>query len=413
MLKSLYTSFFIIALFLTACGSKKEETTTETAATEAPEHEAEVVEFSKDQFHAVGMQMGNVTNTNLSNYIKASGTIEVPPQNLISITSPYGGNIKSTTILEGKFIGKGQVVATLENPEFIQIQQDYLESTSQLSFLKQELTRQQELVAENIAARKSLQRATSEYNSMVARVEGLKAKLRMINLNPTNVRSGRFTSRVNIYSPQGGYVTKVLTNVGKFVGANEVVADIANTSNMLVSVNVFEKDIPKINVGQKIRFRATGDSIERLATITLIGKDIHQDRTVEVQGRITTPSQKLFPGMFVNVILEIGSSSTPALPQEAVVQAGGKNYIFVLEETLGQHKEAAPEKTVKKEEGKGESKKEEDAHYAFRRVEVGIGVTENGYTAVILPEKFDMQKKVVTKGAYDLLSKMNNAAEEE
>jgi cobalt-zinc-cadmium efflux system membrane fusion protein len=131
---------------------------------------------------------------------------------------------------------------------------------------------------------------------------------------------------------------------------------------------------------------------------------------VEVQARITTPSSKLLPGMFVNAILEIGSASTPALPQDAVVQAGGKNYIFVLEENIGQHKEDQSAKTEKKEEGEN---KEEDTHYAFRRVEVGVGVTENGFTAVILPEKFDMQRKVVIKGAYDLLSKMNNAAEEE
>jgi cobalt-zinc-cadmium efflux system membrane fusion protein len=411
MLKSLYISFFITVFFLTACSSKKtEEATAAETKTEAPRHQPEVIEFTPDQYKAVSLQLGNVTNTNLSNYIKASGTIEVPPQNLISITSPYGGTIKTTSILEGKFIGKGQVVASIENPEFLQIQQDYLESASQLSFLKQELTRQQELVAENIAARKSLQRATSEYNSMVARVEGLKAKLRVANINPASVGSGRFTSRVNIYSPQGGYVTKVMGNIGKYVGANEVVAEIANTSNMLVSINVFEKDIPTINVGQKIRFRATGDTVERLATVTLIGKDIHEDRTVEVQARITTPSSKLLPGMFVNAILEIGSASTPALPQDAVVQAGGKNYIFVLEENIGQHKEDQSAKTEKKEEGEN---KEEDTHYAFRRVEVGVGVTENGFTAVILPEKFDMQRKVVIKGAYDLLSKMNNAAEEE
>lgn len=408
MLKSLAISFFITALFLTACSSKKTETTA-AATTDAPKHTADVIEFTPDQYKAVSLQLGNVTNTNLSNYIKASGIIKVPPQQLISITSPYGGLIKSTSILEGKFIGKGQVVATIENPEFLQIQQDYLESSSQLSFLKQELTRQQELVAENIAARKSLQRATSEYNSMVARVEGLKAKLRMININPASVRSGNFTSRVNIYTPQGGYVTKVMGNIGKYVGANEVVAEIANTSNMLVSINVFEKDIPSINVGQKIRFRATGDTVERLATVTLLGKDIHEDRTVEVQARITTQSQKLLPGMFVNAILEIGTASTPALPQDAVVQSGGKNYIFVLEETLGQHNDSEPVQAGKKE---GAENKEEN-HYAFRRVEVGIGVTENGFTALILPQKFDMQRKVVVKGAYDLLSKMNNSAEVE
>ena len=398
---------FIIAivasLFLASCSSKKTEEK-QTGITEQPEHGPDVVEFSPDQFNAAGIQLGNVINTNLSNYIKASGSIKVPPQQLISITSPYGGIVKATTILEGKFIGKGQVVATLENPEFIQIQQDYLESSSQLSFLKQELERQEKLVVENIAARKSLQKVTSDYNSMVARVEALKSKLRMINLNPATVRSGTFTSTVNIYSPQGGYVTKVLTNVGKFVSANDVVAEIANTSNMLVSINVFEKDIPNIHVGQKIRFRATGDSEERSAVVSLIGKDIHADRTVEVQARIITPSHELLPGMFINAILEIGAVSTPALPQEAVVQSGGKNYIFVLEESKGQHKEATTTQAVQKP-------KEENVHYAFRQVEVGVGATENGYTALLLPEKFDMQKKVVVKGAYDLLSKMNNSAE--
>lgn len=403
ILKSVYTSLLITALFLSACSSKKtEEKATATAPKET--RDPEVVEFSQTQYTSVGVQLGNVTNTNLTNYIKASGTIDVPPQQLISITSPYGGNIKTTNVIEGKFIGKGKVVATIENPEFLQIEQDYLESSSQLSFLKQDLERQEELVKENIAARKSLQRATSEYNTMTARVEGLKSKLRMININPANVRSGKFTSRVNIYSPQGGYVTKVYSNIGKFVGPNEVVAEIANTNNMLVTIKVFEKDIPRIDVGQKIRFRATGDSVERIAAVFLIGKDIHEDRTVDVQGRITTPSQKILPGMFVNALLELGAASTPALPQEAVVQAGGKYYIFVAEEN-----EKKPADKPKKDEKEGSEEKK----FYFPRVEVGTGVSENGFTGIILPENFNIQSKVVIKGAYDLLSKMNNMAEEE
>lgn len=401
MLYSFYKSFFILALFLTACSSKKTE---EKASAAKEAHDPDVVELSQTQYNSVGVQLGSITNTNLSNYIKASGIIDVPPQNLISITSPYGGNIKTTNVIEGKFIGKGQVVATIENPEFLQIQQDYMESSSQLSFLKQELERQQELVQENIAARKSLQRASSEYNSMVARVEGLKAKLRMININPSGIHHGNFTSRVNIYSPQGGYITKVYSNVGKFVSPNQVIADLANTDNMLVTVRVFEKDVSKISVGQTIRFQATGDSTERLATVFLIGKDIHADRTVDVQGRITIPSPKLLPGMFVNAILEVGASSTPALPQQAIVQSGGKNYIFVLEEN-----EKQPAAEPKQEAKEGAAEKQ----FFFRRVEVGTGVTENGFTAVILPENFNRQSKVVIKGAYDLLSKMNNTAEEE
>ncbi|MBN9484578.1 MAG: efflux RND transporter periplasmic adaptor subunit [Bacteroidetes bacterium] len=403
MFNSFHKSLLIFVLLFAACSSKKsEETSVEKETTE--NRDPNIVEFSQTQYNSVGIQLGRVTNTNLSNYIKAAGTIEVPPQQTISITSPYGGYIKTINVIEGKFIGKGQVVALIENPEFVQIQQDYMESSSQLSFLKQDLARQEELVKENIAARKSLQRAQSEYNTMAARVEGLKAKLRMININPASVTRGNFSPRANIYATQGGYVTKVYANIGKFISANEVVADLANTQNMLVRVRVFEKDIPHVTTGQTIRFSLTGVDGERLAKVFLIGKDIHEDRTVDVLARITSPTSNLLPGMFVNALIELGASATPALPQDAVVRSGGKYYIFILE---ANSKQMGTDTTNNKKENT------EAQSIAFRMVEVGVGVTENGFTAVTLPEDFNMQSKVVIKGAYDLLSKMKNAEEEE
>ena len=386
---------------LSACSSKK-TTESEDTAKQSEAVNPDMVDLSESQYKSVGIQLGSVTDKNLSNFVKASGTIEVLPQQSISITSPYGGIITTMNIVEGKFIKKGEIIASIENPEFVQIQQDYMESSSQLTFLKQDLARQEELVKENIAARKSLQRASSEYNSIAARVEGLKAKLRMINIDPSSIGHGNFTSKSNLYSPQSGYVTKIYTNIGKFVSANETIGDLANTDNMIVRVRVFEKDIHNLVQGQKIRFKATGDSSEHTATVSLIGKDIHEDRTMDVQARINSGSTKLLPGMFVNVILEFGTSTTPALPEEAIVQAAGKSYIFIEEaasEANEKHKDSTANGSAK--------------HIAFRRVEVQTGVTENGFTAVTLADNFDKKAKVVLKGAYDLLSKMNNSEEEE
>ena len=406
MLKLLYKPFLIAVIFLAACSNKG----TEEAATEEEDHDPDLVELTPEQYKSVNIQLGNVLSINLSNYIKASGTIDAPPQQTVSISSPYGGTIKSTSVIEGKYISKGQVVASIENPEFIQMQQDYLESNSQLNFLSQDLKRQEELVRENIAAAKSLQRARSEYNTMVARVAGLKANLRMIGINPGNVRPGRLTSRVNIYSTSSGYVTNVYSNIGKAIGANETLADVVNTNNLLVNVKIFEKDLSSIHIGQRIRFKGTGDNVERIGEVILIGKDIDDDRTVEVHGRVISSGKSLIPGMFVNAILETGASSTPAVPAEAVVQLGDKNYIFIQEDETKKPEpkdEKATDEKVKKE---GEA--EEENHIAFRRIAVNVGVTENGYTAIFLPESFDMKSKVVFKGAYDLLSKMSNSEEE-
>ena len=252
-----------------------------------------------------------------------------------------------------------------------------------------------------------MQKASSEYNSMVARVEGLKSKLRLANINPANIRPGNFTPRVSIHAPISGYVTHVYANVGKYVGPNEVLADMASTKNIFAKIRVFEKDLPKIKMGQTVRFKATGDSMERNAKVFLIGKDIDADRTIQVSARILDPSPNLIPGMFINAIVEVGAAETTALPQQAVVQAGGTNYIFVLEENSADTVAAANKKNENSKDAA------EESAVKFRRVEVGAGVTENGFTAVTLPAKFNMESKVVIKGAYDLLSKMNNTEEEE
>lgn len=394
MRKTLYAITMALSFFLTACSSSKEE----APESKEEEHNPDLVEFTNEQYQTVGILFGTVSTTNLSNYIKASGTIDVPPQDLVSITSPYGGTIKNTTVIEGKYMNKGALIATIENPEFVQVQQDYLEASSQISFLRQDLTRQEELVKENIAARKSLQKASSEYNAMNARLAGLKARLRIMNINPASVKAGNVTSITPIYAPTSGYITHVYSNVGKFIGSNELLADMANTRNMMIRVKVFEKDLPNIKMGQKIRFRTTGDSIERVANVFLIGKDIDTDRTVEVHAKIEKLTSSMLPGMFINAIVEIGSSTTPALPQGAVVPSGGKHYIFIEEPA-----------NVKDQPAK---KSDNEKLHTFKRVEVGIGVTENGFTAVILPENFDHNSRIVIKGAYDLLSKMNNSEEE-
>lgn len=399
MYKIIYKSLFAITILFAACTAKTEE-----KKVVAETHDPNLVEFSQDQYNNANVQLGKVSMTNLGSYIKASGTLDVPPNQFISITAPYGGTIKSTPVIEGKYMNKGEVIAVIENPEFLQMQQDYMESSSQLSFLKQDMARQEELVKENIAAKKSLQRAGSEYNSMIARVEGLKSKLRLANINPATVKPGNFTSRVSIHAPISGYITHVYSNVGKYVGPNEVLADMANTKNILVKVKVFEKDLPQVKMNQRIRFKATGDSVERIAKIFLIGKDIDVDRTVQVSGRLINPAPSLIPGMFINAIIEIGASETTALPQQAVVQAGGRNYIFILDEDKSNAEDS--------ENAKGQETTA-DKHIKFKRIEVGTTVTENGFTGVLLPSNFDMENKVVIKGAYDLLSKMNNTEEEE
>jgi len=391
---------FVTALF-PACSSTTDKA--EPVAAEKPAEDPAIVDLSEEQFKTVNIQYGAVEEKNLSSVIRASGQIEAPPQQLVTVSSPYGGVVKQIPLLEGKFVSQGQVIAVLENPEFIQLQQDYLDYKSQLSYLKEELDRQQELAKENVNAKKTLQKANSEYQSMQARVQGLRSKLQLININPDKVGTANISSRTNVYASVSGYVTKVAVNVGKYVNANEALAEIADTRELHVELSVFEKDVPKIKTGQKVRFVLNNETKERLAEISLIGREISADRTVRVHSRLIKEDKELLPGMFLKGIIETGVATTTALPDKAIVQSAGKYYIFV----------AAAETNDKAQADTTNENAAAEKHIPFKRIEVTTGVSENGYTEVILPESFDRNSKVVVTGAYDLLSKMNNVEEEE
>lgn len=404
MKQKLFSSLIILFLsgiLFSACSSKNN---TEVAvATETKTEDINSVDLSEEQFKTINLQYGAIEEKNLSSVIRASGVLDVPPQQLITISSPYGGTLKNTELLEGKPVTKGEVIAVLENPEFIQLQQDYLDYKSQLVYLKEEFERQQELAKENVNAKKTLQKAGSEYNSMMARVQGLISKLKLININPDKINPDNISPKANIYAPISGYVTKVMVNIGKFVNANQELFEIVDTRHLHAELTIFEKDVPKLRIGQKIRFVLNNETQERFAEVHLIGREISAERTVRVHGHLLQEDKNLLPGMYLKAIVETGAATTTALPEKAIVQSAGKSYIFIATDEVKDEKKSAD--TDKNEEAK--------KHIAFKRIEVTTGISENGYTEIILSEGFDRNSKIVINGAYDLLSKMNNVEEEE
>ncbi len=392
---------FLAGILFSACSSKgnAEAVTAEKTSAE----DANSVDLTEEQFKTVGLQYGTIEEKNLNSIIRASGVLDVPPQQLITISSPYGGTLKNTELLQGMPVAKGEVIAVLENPEFIQLQQDYLDYKSQLVYLKEELDRQQELAKENVNAKKTVQKASSDYNSMMARVQGLRSKLQLININPDKINPANISGKANIYAPISGFVTKVLANIGKFVNPNQELFEIVDTRHLHAELTIFEKDVPKLKIGQKIRFVLNNETKERFAEVHLIGREISAERTVRVHGHLLQEDKNLLPGMYLKAIVETGVATTTALPDKAIVQSAGKSYIFIAADEIKDEENPA-------DKGKNEVAKK---HIVFKRIEVTTGVSENGYTEVILPEGFNKNSKIVINGAYDLLSKMNNVEEEE
>ncbi|KAA9340121.1 efflux RND transporter periplasmic adaptor subunit [Adhaeribacter soli] len=393
----------VFSLFFIACSGSETESKPEAEGhgeetenhTEEKESHAEApgnrVELTARQYEVAGIELGKPEMKNLSQVLQVNGVLDVPPQNMASISAPLGGFVKSTDLLQGKFVKKGSVIAIIENPEFIQIQQDYLENKSQLDYLSMELARQKELRAENVNSAKTLQQTEAEYKTIRARVNGLKERLAMIGISPKQIQAGNISRTAPLIAPITGYVTDVNVNIGTFVNPTDVLFMIANTEHLHVELTIFEKDAAKIKMGQKVRFTLPNENQERHATIYLIGKAVREDRTIRVHAHLDEEDHELIPNTYVNALVELKGASVLALPQEAIVHADGKNYLFLA---------------------KGQRKENNVVMYDFERQEIMTGVSEFGFTEVFLPENTADTAKVVVKGAYSLLAKMNNTEEE-
>jgi cobalt-zinc-cadmium efflux system membrane fusion protein len=384
-MQSIYkiTTVLFLAITLANCNNKTKEEITET---EVEKTDANAVEITTEQYKTTDIQIGRIEEKALSGTTKVNGILDVPPQNLVSISAPFGGFVKSTEMLQGLKVRKGQVVAMMQNPDYVQPQQDYIDYKSQLNYLKLEYERQQELAKENVNSQKTVQKSKAEYESMRARVLGLKTKLQLMNINMSSLEKGMIQSTIPLYSPINGFVTEVNTNIGAFATATDILFKIANTEHLHAELTVFEKDVPKLKIGQKVRFTLANETKERMATVYLVGKEISQERTVQIHCHLDKEDTNLLPGMYLKALVESGSSKVPAVPSKAIVEYEGSKYIFVEEKQTAKYKLVA----------------------------VKTGVSELDYTELIFDNAADWKNwKIVTNGAYDLLSKMKNSEEEE
>lgn len=350
-----------------------------------------IVELRDDQIKLAGIQTGSVEMRSVSNTLKVNGIISVAPQNQATVSMPLGGFIKNTTLLPGNTVTKGQTLAIIENQDFVDIQQNYLEAKNKLVFAEAEYKRHTDLYKDDVYSEKNVQQVTVDYKNLKALVRSLEQKLSLIGINPDQLSEDNISNQVNLVSPINGFLKAVNVNIGKYVSPTDILFEIVNSNKLFLELTLFEKDADKVASGQKIKFYISNEDEAHEAVISQTGKSVSEDKTFRVYGIVTSSCKNLLPGMYVNAIIEESDKKVTALPSEAVVSFDDKDYIFVFEKE-------------KEEEG--------NAMTEYMIYQVKKGVTSSGYTEITLPDGFDINSaKVVIKGAYNLLSAKKNAGE--
>jgi cobalt-zinc-cadmium efflux system membrane fusion protein len=376
---------------LTSCGEKKTE-----EAKEEEKSETEVA-LTEAQFKTIGIETGSIEMKNLNTVIKANGYTAVPPQNMANISTLIGGVVKDIYVLEGTFVSKGKTLATIQNLEVTEMQEDYNSAIANIEYLQLEYNRQKTLSDENVNPRKTFQEVKSKLAVERAKAQAAKNKLQALNVS----LSGN-TSLIPIVSPISGYVGKISITKGAFAETGVTLFEVVDNSQMHLDLNVFEKDLGKISVGQEVDFVLTNQSNKSIkGKIFGINKSFsNESKTVAVHAKINPSDAKdLISGMYVAANINITNQTVQALPKDAIVRNGDKYYIYIQEE----HQDQAPKvKEAESQHKEGEEKGHNEVH--FKAIEVVPGTTDLGYTEVKLVEEIPADAKIVIKGAFYLLA---------
>ncbi len=373
--------FLIISIFVfSACGNPKATENSESTPTKTLEN---TTTLTVEQIQKAGIQTGKIEQKQIAATLKVTGIIDVPPQNLVSISAPMGGYLKTTDLLAGMHIKKGQVVAVIEDKQFIQLQEDYLLANAKIGYVQAEYERQKELNQSKASSDKVFQQAQMEYNSLSVLVKTYAEKLRFAGIDPNKVTPNTLTKSINIYSPISGYVSKINVNIGKYVNPSDVLFEIVNPLDIHLALTIFEKDINKLMIGQSLTaYTNTNPTQKHRCKIILLGRNFTENRSTEVHCHFDDYDKNLLPGMYMNAEIELRNQQSNALPADAIVSFENKNYIFI-----------------------------DNGNQQFEMTEVSIGNSENNFTEITAPT--DLQRKnIVIKGAYSLLMKMKNIEEE-
>ncbi|KAB7726455.1 efflux RND transporter periplasmic adaptor subunit [Rudanella paleaurantiibacter] len=396
-----------------ACQQRTGDAAKPTGEAEHPHEEGptDVVELTDDQRRIAAIAVGSVEYRNLGQTLQVNGRLAVPAQSQVNITALQGGFVRAIPLLPGQPVRKGQVLARIENPDLIGVQQEYAETHSRLTYLEAEFARQQELSRENVSALKVLQQTTADLRATRARVTGLAQRIRLVGLSPQSALAGKFSAGYVVTAPVAGVVTDVPAVAGQYVQPADVIARLTSSQGLYAELTVFEKDLPQLREGQRVSIVLNNEGgRERLGRISFINRAIDADRSVRVVVRLDQSDARLVPNTFLKASLDLGNSRVTALPEGAIVSAEGKDYIFIeTDDQAAHHHEEGEAEQSEKEEHEAS-----DPPSRFKQIPVRRGVTEGGYSQVTLPGNLDIAKsRVVVKGAYALLSQLKAASGEE
>ena len=286
-MKTIYMTIMAGALVILASCSGNKNVENQTKETE--EQHTEEVELTQTQISTVGITLGKVEKKELGSVIRVNGELKLNPQDKADVMSLIGGIVRKISVIEGQQVKAGQTVAYIENTEIVEMQKNYLVAAKEKETAQLEQQRQRTLSAQGAGVEKTLQQAEAAYATAQARLTGLYHQLVQIGISPEQVAAGKIVLQVPVRTTIPGVVGKVSVNTGTYVDTTIPLMQIADNSAVYASLNVFERNISQVEVGQDVDFVITNSPEARVkGKVSLVNRSMNPEtKAIAVHAQIT------------------------------------------------------------------------------------------------------------------------------
>lgn len=368
------------------------------AETSESENQEEEIDFqniplSEKQVKAVNLKMGEAQEREMDAMLHVNGSLVLRAQDMGNVSSLMGGIVKNVYVKEGQMVSRGQVVATIENTDVVTLQREYYTAYKESEMARLELDRQKTLASAGAGIKKTLQMSEKNYKVAQANLLGTGRQLQQMGISTKEVAKGKFTTVFPLRAPISGTVSDMQASLGSYADMQTPLMKIRNNHAVECDLNVFEKDIAKVKVGDQVLVSLTNQpGVNVSGRVYGMNQYLNKGtKSVAVHVKLDAKrGAKLFEGMYVSGQIATGRQLCMTLPDKAIVSADGKQYVFALNQ---QHSKGGT--------------------YSFSRHEVTTGVSNNGYTEVALCKHLKKGQKIVTDNAFYLASLTGDHGEED
>lgn len=377
-----YIISLVVLVSIVACKSSDTKTSTEEKKTSALN--SNIVILDQDQLKQAHLKMAVLEKGTASVEVHLNGKIDVPPTAIASVSIPMGGYVQDINLIPGNFVKKGATIATIKDPQFVQLQEDYLSAKSKAIYLAQDMERQKLLLQQDAVSKKNFQLLQSEYNSNAIALKGLAEKLQLINIDPTGLTIDKISSKVNLVAPISGYVSKVNINRGKYVAPTDILLELIDPNDVHAAITIFEKDITLFKEGMKGKVVLTNEPNKVYAvSVMAASRNLDEDKSGLLHCHFINAPKNVAPGMFLTADFSIQNTAAIVVPINAIQRFQGVDYIFI-----------------------------QKAANQFEAKQVIVGSINKTTAAILNPEAEEwIGKNLVVENGYSLLGKLMNKSE--